>query len=181
MIHRFLSTAFRNYFTVGGVVPSSKYTSQKVVSKLPKNCKHIVEYGGGTGAITLELLKRLPEDGKLFVVELQEEFVRALREVKDPRLTVIHGDVEVYSTKLRQFFPDGPEAVVSGIPFLFFNEASRKNIIENTKKEIAPNGRFIIYQHSLQLLSYLKSIFTVVKLDIEIRNFPPYFVMTSFK
>ncbi len=181
MIRRFINTAFRNYFTVGGVVPSSKYTSQKIASKLPTHCKNIMEYGGGTGAVTLELLKKLPEDGKLVVVELQDEFVEALKEIKDKRLSVLHGDVEIYSSKLKELFPEGPDAVVCGIPFLFFNETARNNIILNTKEGMAENGRFIVYQHSLQLLSHLKSTFNVVKLDVEVLNFPPYFVMTAFK
>lgn len=181
MIRRFIHTAIKNYFTVGGVVPSSKFTSRKVAGKLPVHCKNIVEYGGGTGAVTKELLKKLPEDGKLFVIELQEEFVIALKEIKDSRLVVLPGDVEVYSAKLRELVPQGPDAVVSGIPFLFFSETARKKIIENTKTALAPNGRLIIYQHSLQLLSHLKATFPIVKTDIEILNFPPYFVMTSYK
>lgn len=140
-----------------------------------------MEYGGGTGAVTVELLKKLPQDGKLIVVELQDEFVKVLREIEDPRLTVLHDNVEVCSSKLREFYKDGPDAVVCGIPFLFFSEASRKTIIQNTKEGMNEHGRFIVYQHSLQLLSQLKSTFNIVKLDLELRNFPPYIVMTAFK
>lgn len=181
MALRFLKTAFQDYFRVGGVVPSSKFTCQRVASKLPIDCKTVVEYGGGTGVVTRELLKKLPENGVLIVIELQDDFVKVLEEIPDKRLKVLHGDVGMYSQKLKELFPGGPDAVVCGIPFLFFGETDRNRIIENTKAGLGEHGRFVVYQHSLQLLSLLKKSFNVVKVDLEILNFPPYFVFTAFK
>ncbi len=181
MALRFLKTAFQDYLRVGGVVPSSKYTCQRVASKLSPRCLNIVEYGGGTGAVTRELLKKLPASGKLIVIEVQKEFIKALQEIDDPRMLVIHGDVGEYSAKLKELFPKGPDAVVCGIPLLFFKEAFRNTLLKNTCDGLSPEGRFIIYQHSLQIVKTLKKIFSLVKFDLEIRNFPPYFIFTAFK
>ena len=63
----FIKTAIKD-FKVGALTPSSKYVVKKIIKEIKPEYKYIVEYGPGDGVITKEILKILPQDGRLVVI-----------------------------------------------------------------------------------------------------------------
>ena len=62
----FFSEFLKQGSNIGSVTPSSKFLVKKMVEHIQfKNAKCIVELGPGTGIITLELLKNMPENSIL--------------------------------------------------------------------------------------------------------------------
>lgn len=178
----FLKTTIRDIATVGAVTPSSGFVVKKVIEALPKGVKTIVEFGPGDGVITRQLLKKLPNDGRLLAIELNKEFARKMKEIKDPRLIVVVGDA-VRACEIARKNNIGPvDAVVSGIAFtfnyFFIPEKTKKAIVESARKLLRPKGAFILYQSSLLMLKFLKKDFFTAFV-YEPRNFPPYFIIKA--
>lgn len=176
---KFLKAVLKDY-RVGALTVSSRYTIRKVLKEIEPGHKFIIEYGAGDGVITKEILRLLPPDGRLVVIELNSDFIKELARIKDERLKVIQGDVTELSKNLNRLLPR-LDMVISSIPFTLLKPSSRAAIIKNTRHALMPGGIFLIYQYSPLVLPLLKKYFKSVRLNFELRNFPPYFFMAARK
>lgn len=172
-------TSVRHFREMGSLLPSSSFTGRTVARQLPKDVLALVEYGPGTGNITKALLSAIPAHAKLTAVELNEQFVPMLKQIADPRLSVIRGGVLESITEIRSRYPQGVDVVVSGIPFSLIPRGDREKIIEQTRGLLRPGGRMIAYQNSWHLIPIFRRHFSKVTTRIEPRNFPPYFVIVG--
>ena len=176
----FIKTVLGNY-KVGTFMPSSKYVIKKIIKEIKPHHKFIVEYGAGNGAITKEILKILPPNGKLIAVELDNNFINELKKIKDQRLTIIQEDAFKISERLKTLLPT-IDVVVSSLPFMIIKQNKIKEIIENTHNALSKQGVFIICQHFPIVFLYLKKFFkNNIKWNFEPRNSIPYFIITAKK
>ena len=92
----FARNFFKHPLMLGSLIPSSRYLIAHLLRQMDwPRTRVVVEYGPGVGTITSEVLRRMPADGTLVAIEMNEEFVEYLREaLPDPRLHVIHGSAE---------------------------------------------------------------------------------------
>ncbi len=142
---------------------------------------HVVEYGPGDGIITKLLIERLPPDGNIAVIETNDSFVAALKALNEPRLTVVHGSVVDESAKLRDLGWPRIDAVLSSVPLTYLSPKDREKVIKQTYDALPSGGQFIVWQYSMLVLPLLKKYFQEVRVILEPRNLPPYFVMTANK
>lgn len=177
----FIKIAIKDYKTVGAVTVTSKYAIRRIIKQLKPEYKYIVEYGAGNGVITRELLKVIPPDGKVVALELNNSLFRKLSEIKDDRLIFLHKNVINVSRDFSFLGLPRIDAVISGIPFSFLKRTERLEIFKNTHDSLADGGRFVVYQTSLLVLPILKKNFRKVRYRLELRNIPPYFIMTGEK
>lgn len=177
----FFKTAIFDYAHVGAVTPTSKYVARKILAEIPAGAKYIVEYGPGDGAVTREALKKLPPDGKLIAIEINDKLISELKKINDPRLKIIKGDVIDWSKKLNELNLPQIDLVLSNVPMLLFKVADRKTVIGNTYKFLMPGSRYITWQYSLSLKPIIKSVFKNFRYTYELRNLPPYFIMVGEK
>jgi phosphatidylethanolamine/phosphatidyl-N-methylethanolamine N-methyltransferase len=176
-----IRNALLNPKHVASPFPSSRFVAGAVVRRLPPGTRSVLEYGAGTGAITRPLLESLPKDGKLISFELSTEFEKNLRKIADPRLDVRYGAVLDLLPHVASDFPEGADAIVSGIPFSLISEAHKEEIFKATFKALRPGGRFIVYQSSRLLVPTFKKYFKDVTVHYEIRNIFPYFVIDGLR
>lgn len=174
----FIKTATKDY-RVGAFTKSSKYTIEAVIKRIRLNASVIVEYGAGDGITTKKILEKLPNQGRLAAIEINEGFIEDLNKIKDHRLSVIKGDVVSLSKDFRKFGFSEAECVISSIPFTFLTAKEREEVIFNTKSNLGTNGQFIVFQYSPLIFPLLKKYFKKVKMYYEIRNLPPYFIMVA--
>ena len=177
----FWRVAVKDFLKVGAVVPSSRWIEERVLKRLPEAPTTIVEYGCGTGRITHGLLASLSSKGKLIGLELNEEFAATLSKITDSRFQLVRGNVIELSQHLRDYAPNGVDAIVSGIPFSFHSEEELNTLFKNTYEGLSKGGRFIVYQVSPLWKRYFEKYFGNVELDFEPRNIPPYFILTGTK
>lgn len=178
-VRKHLGTAVRDFRNVASIFPSSSYSARAVLKQLPTSIRFVVEYGGGTGNITRETLKRLAEDATLATIELNPRFVEILKTIGDPRLRVIQGDVLSVLFAEKAFFGSRVDAVISGIPFSMIPPPARHRIVEETRKILRPGGCFIAYQNSKLLVPIFEKCFDSVTTTFEPRNFLPYFIIVG--
>ena len=177
----FIKTAIKD-FKVGALTPSSKYVVKKIIKEIKPGYKYIVEYGPGNGVITKEILKILPRDGRLVVVELNLNFINELKKIKDKRLKIICGNAVKISENLNKLDLPRIDAIISGIPCSILKPKEKKELIKNTYNILAESGLFIIYQNIPLIFSELNKVFKKsISWHFEPRNFVPYFIMVAEK
>ena len=143
-----------------------------------KSVKCIVELGPGTGIITHELLKNMPEDSILLAFEINKEFCDTLNQIGDKRLKVISDSAEKMEQYLKEYNVTQVDYVVSSLPlFMIPNEVVDK-ILEVTLKVLKKEGAYIQYQYSLNAYKKLRNTFKKVDLNFTPMNIPPAFVFT---
>lgn len=150
----------------GAFCQSSKGLAERMAQKIG-NSKNVIEFGPGTGIITHEILRQLPEDGRLTCFEINPVFFNHLKKINDPRLTVINDDAQ----NCRKYVDDY-DCIVSGLPLTVFTKPQRENIIAISSR----SKKYIQFQYTPFLRKKLKSQFTDVKLNFIPMNVPPAFI-----
>lgn len=168
---------------VASVAPSTKFLISRVLKRMDlRDKKVVIEYGPAEGVITKHILAKLPADGRLVAVELNQDFAQTLRkQVDDPRLTVIVGSVTEIDKLVAPLGLPPADAIVSGIPFSFLTPKGRHELLHKTVDLLGPDGRFVAYQVTTHLVPLMKYHFEEVDVDFEPRNLPPHFIFTGYK
>ena len=160
---------------LGSVIPSSRFLIKGVLQPLDLNrARVVVEYGPGVGTITRDLLNRMRPDAKLIVIEMNDEFVRFLRDTfRDDRLLVVEGSAADVRKILAQNGFAHADYVISGIPLGSMPMAVREHIVRETREALAPGGAFMVYQFTSRVLPELQRVFEVVTRGREWLNVLP--------
>lgn len=161
---------------IGAVLPSSRYLAKAVCKPLNlSSAKLVVELGGGTGVLTQELTRSLPQNCDLVIVERDNEFARLLKHkfnsshVWATEAQNMHRYLDEHNFKQVDYF-------ISGLPFLSLPKEVSHEILGIVKEYLAPNGVFVAYSYFISPYFFFKRFFSNVKVDYVVRNFPPAFV-----
>jgi phospholipid N-methyltransferase len=171
----FAANFFKHPRMLGSLIPSSRFLIGALMKQIDwKRARVIVEYGPGVGTITTEILRRMSPDAILVVLETNAEFVKFLQKsVRDPRLHVIHGSAADVGAVLARLGKSHADYVISGIPFSTMPDQVREDILRNTRAALQPDGRFLVYQFSRDVLPHLKRTFRRVQQGFEPLNILP--------
>lgn len=127
----------------GAFASSSRYLALAMV-RATGEARHVVELGAGTGPVTKELRRRLP-DASLVAVEMQPGLAQQLRNKfsgldvrQDLAQEVLDGLV----------YPD-PVAVVSSLPFRSLPQGMREDTIASIERFLrrAPGSRLVQFTY----------------------------------
>ena len=178
-----LSNFIKNPKETGAVAPSSKFLTKEIIKKINfKTSKNIVELGPGLGTFTKPILKKANPDAKLFCFEVNEKFCSYLtKNIVDERMTIIRAGAENINKNLKKFKIKEVDCIVSGLPFLNFPEHQKRKILDEVKKSLSDNGRFVLFQYTNGLGKLLESYFSKVSRTFVPINMPPAFVYVCGK
>ena len=167
----FLRELAANPREVGAVWPSSRRLARHMAAAVPLDeSRKIVELGGGTGAITEELLARGIPPHQLIVVERSPALVAVLRE-RFPRVRIVEGDAMHLSTLLRA--EDQVGVVVSGLPLRSLPPRVVATIIREASRVLPPGGLFIQFTYRLSPQRSLSQRFAALSSRVVWGNIPP--------
>jgi phospholipid N-methyltransferase len=160
---------------LGSIIPSSRFLISDLMRQIDwRRARVVVEYGPGVGNITAEVLKRLRSDGHMVVFETNDDFVEFLRaSIPDRRLTVVHGSAADVGRVLAEMGLNKADYVISGIPFSTMPEGVGADIVRATRMSLSPDGRFLVYQFSRDVLRFLKAEFREIREAFEPLNILP--------
>ncbi len=103
--------------------------------------KYVVELGAGTGVVTKEIVKFVPEEF-LICVE-QDDVMVGLLKRKFPKATIIHGDACKLETFLSEEQKSNISSVVSTIPFRIASASDKDKIIRAAFSVLEDGGNFV--------------------------------------
>lgn len=160
---------------LGSVIPSSRFLIQRILDRIDWiRARVIVEYGPGVGNVSQQLLRRLRPDGRLVLIEMNEDFVALLRQrIQDPRLTVVQGSAANIRQILRDLHIPSADYIISGIPYSTIPVALRRRILRESRAMAAEGGEVIVYQFMRSIERHLRDCFDEVEPDFEALNLPP--------
>src|SRR6478752_9881117 len=81
----------KNPLRVAAISPSSRQLARQMMVQLPRNCRRVIELGGGTGVFTQALIDHGIGPAEMLVLELNEELHQHLAR-QFPHATVVCGD-----------------------------------------------------------------------------------------
>jgi phospholipid N-methyltransferase len=160
---------------LGSVVPSSRFLIQRISDRIDwRHARVVVEYGPGVGNVSQQLLSKLHSDGRLVLVEMNEEFVFLLRQrLRDPRVRVVHGSAENVRQILHELGIAAADYIVSGIPYSTIPTTLRRHILLESRAMTSAHGEVIVFQFTRTIERELRACFHRVEGEFEARNFPP--------
>lgn len=169
----------RNFFKypamLGSLIPSSPFLVSDVVDKVKwEEAGVVVELGPGVGTITREILKRMRVDAVLIAIELNDEFASFLLEsFRDSRLHVVRASASAVRQVLANLNLPRADYIISGIPYTTISHSLRREILEESRLALNPDGVLLVYQFTSAVLPYLKSSFANVKQYFQLLNVLP--------
>lgn len=177
MVRKFIAESLKNFGTIGAVAPCSPAGAARMVESIDfTKARTIVEFGGGTGPVTKEILKRAHPDARVFVFEINDVFVETLKHIKDTRLTVLHASAEDAEAKLREHGIEKIEYVVSTLPLAVLKDDVVDNVFRAIKAILKPGGLYMQIQYGPFLKNRIEKEFGNVKTLFVALNVPPAFV-----
>ncbi|WP_129139425.1 class I SAM-dependent methyltransferase [Modicisalibacter coralii] len=177
--HRQMALFARNFFKhpkmLGSIIPSSPFLVRRMLTHIDwQHTRVLVEYGPGVGTFTREILRQMPADAVLIVIETNADFVDYIQRVyPDPRMQVVHGSAADIEQILAERELGQVDYVIAGIPFSTLPGPVGESILNATRQVISPAGTFLLYQFSPKLLPTLRRTFSKVTREFEPINFLP--------
>jgi phospholipid N-methyltransferase len=170
--------------TTGAIWPSSSHLAKAMTpAKNLASANDVVELGPGTGAITREIIGKLPGDCTFFAVEINPTFAEVL-EKKYPQLRIYRDSAENIKKYLKKNNLKQCDLVISSLPWTYLNPQLQTKIVDTISQSLSPEGKMITYSylHSALLSpgkrfkQKLNHNFTEVKKKIVWKNIPPAIV-----
>jgi phospholipid N-methyltransferase len=172
----------KNPLRTGSVVQSSPVLAEKMLEKVDfQNAKCIIELGGGGGAFTKKILKRMREDGILLCFEIEPALANKLKMIRDKRLIVIEDTAEKIDIYLKNHGFRKVDCIVSGLPLASLPPRTTRGILKNIYAYLAAGGQYVQFQYSLASLRQIKYLFPSAAVSFVFLNFPPAFVYVCVK
>lgn len=170
----------RNPKEVGSVIPSSRFLTRRVLQcGRAHQASTILELGPGTGVLTREILRSMPETARLIGVEISPEFAVVLEKtIRDERLRVYRDSASELERALAENGGGLADLVVSGIPFSTMGSGEGRRTLEAAKRALAPGGRFVAYQFRDHVRRMAEPVFGKAEMQSTFLNIPPMRIYT---
>lgn len=119
----------------------------KIISALPlqKNMT-IADIGAGTGYYTFRLAKKVPQ-GKVFAVELQDDFIRILKEKK-----IAQNQLNIAVIKGSEKNPNLPNASTGMVIMVdvYHELAYPYEVVQAIRKSLKPKGKIVLVEYKAE-------------------------------
>ncbi|HEV8693929.1 MAG TPA: methyltransferase domain-containing protein [Lysobacter sp.] len=148
-VFKFFWQWLKNPLRTAAVVPSSSELAAAMIAELPDGTRRVIELGGGTGAITRELLAAGIPASHLLVLELNEE-LHAHLHTRFPGVQVVLGDARSLPQMAHEngFLDEGPaDAIVSGLGLLTMPPSLQREIVAAAFECLRTDGVFVQFTY----------------------------------
>jgi len=148
-VFTFFRQWLKNPLRTAAVLPSSIELASAMIAELPEGTRRVIELGGGTGAITRELLAAGIHARQLLVLELNEE-LHAHLHARFPGVYVVLGDARSLRELADEcgYLAEGPaDAIVSGLGLLNMPPTLQQEILAAAFGCLRPDGVFVQFTY----------------------------------
>ena len=139
-----------DFAQAGAVLPSSRFLARALcrgIDAIPAGERRILEVGGGTGAITREILARLQKGDRLVVYEIDSHLAAYL--VQSPLVRAAGDRIEVRCEDIRALSPDERyDAVIMSLPLHNFEPDVIREIWKTLFFVSAPGGSISFFRYA---------------------------------
>ncbi len=171
---------------IGAVAPSSSRMARLMLEGLDlANASAVLEYGPGTGAFTVEILRRLGPRTRFVAIEVNPRMAAMMRH-RFPHVRLLEESVENARSICDGEGIASADVIVSGLPWTMFDEALQRRILDGVKAVLRPGGVFVTFAYTFtammpagrRFVRLMREYFPRVERSrIEWRNIPPAAVL----
>jgi len=139
----------KNPLRVAAISPSSRQLARQMMVQLPRNCRRVIELGGGTGVFTQALIDHGLGPAEMLVLELNEELHQHLAR-QFPHAKVVcgdAGDLRRIATEHGFDGEDRADAIISGLGLLSMPRQLQQSILSAAFDSLQADGRFIQFTY----------------------------------
>ncbi|MBU0554763.1 MAG: methyltransferase domain-containing protein [Alphaproteobacteria bacterium] len=172
---KFLQAWLRKPRQTASIVPSSPHLGRLMASQIDPQGGLVMEFGGGTGALTRQILATGLPRTDLEVVEINPGFARNLR--RDfPNVSIIEAPAQAVVAQSAGG-AGAYQCVISGLPLLAMSKGLQSAIVTEAFRLLRPGGAFIQFTYSPRP-PVADSVADALDLGVErigtiVRNVPP--------
>lgn len=157
------------------IVPSSPYLGRLMAAGIDPRGGRVMEFGGGTGPLTRQILATgLPAD-QLEVVEINPDFARELRKAL-PGVRILETPAQSVAAESLGG-AGGYQCIVSGLPLLAMSKQLQQDIVAEAFKLLRPGGSYVQFTYSPRAPLAHEAVaaldLKVERVGTVIRNMPP--------
>ena len=152
----FLKQAREDFLRIGAIAPSSRFLARAVTSLLGDHGAplRVLEAGAGTGALTSEILRRMPTGSTLDIYEINPTFARHLAERFGS-----HRNVAVWNKAVEEVSAQPSyDAIISGLPLNNFQPSEVRSTLAALFAALRPGGALTYFEYLL--IREIKSLTT---------------------
>lgn len=173
---RFALNFLRNPLRNASFVPSSTRASRAMLEGINFSAiDSVVELGPGTGVFTRELLKRCKPQAKILLVEVEESYVKMLREQFGGKVIIEHSSAHLLDTLLAKHGIREVGLIVSGLPFSLPEPVKRK-LFDSVRRHTSNDTIFRFFTYNPPLMRRAYKSLPVRKISFVLGNIPPLWV-----
>jgi phosphatidylethanolamine/phosphatidyl-N-methylethanolamine N-methyltransferase len=177
----FLKQLIKSAKHTGAIAPSSYFLAKKMVSRSRiKNARTIIELGPGTGAITKEIIKKMPKGCNLWTFEINLEFVRHLKK-KYPKANHVYANISSLEKLIEKNNIGKIDSIISGIPFVSLDRKDCEKIFSEISNVMDETTRLVLFTYSTAKFKSFFSWFEKVDVSYVPINLPLAYVLTLKK
>ena len=172
---KFLHAWLRKPRQTASIVPSSPYLGRLMATQIDPLGGPVMEFGGGTGALTRQILATgLPRE-HLEVVEINAAFANNLR--RDFQgVRIMESPAQMVASDAAGGIGEY-QCVISGLPLLAMNKALQRAILAEAFTLLRPGGSFIQFTYATRP-PVAEAVAASLDLGVErigmiVRNVPP--------
>ena len=143
----FLKQARENFLHTGAIAPSSRFVARAATWPLAAAGRplEVLEAGAGTGALTSEIIRRLPSGSSLDIYEINPIFAHHLERRFGGRNEVRVRNMGVQEIPVEPRY----DVVVSGLPFNNFSPDDVREILGRLLGALKPGGVLTYFEYIL--------------------------------
>lgn len=168
---QYLLHPFRN----ASITPSSTFAARAVVAGIDFSVIDVVvELGPGTGVFTEEVLKNCKSETKIILIEIEEAYVKLLREKFGERVIVEQGSAHLIEAIVAKHTDKKVGLIISGLPVRI--PAIKDALFASIKRYTDAGTRYRFFSYVPPLVRREYRGLPIQKLSFVLRNFPPLFV-----
>lgn len=162
---------------------SSPFLTERMLKDIDfGNHKCVVEFGGGSGTFTKNILEKLNQDAVLLCFEIEPSLAKQISaDIQDNRLKVICDSAENIDVYLKKYGFEKADCIISGLPLASLPKKTSQTILSQAYEYLHSGGQYIQFQYSLASLKHLKYLFPTVSVTFVFLNLPPAFVYSCTK
>ena len=180
---QFLRGFLKNPVMVGSIIPSSRFTIDKMLAPVKwDECQVFVEYGPGVGTFCRPVLERMRRDGTLIVIDTNPLYIDYLKKtITDGRFKPVLGSAADVEEIVRAHAFDHADYVLSGLPFSTLPDGIGPAIAAATHRVLRPGGAFLVYQFTAKARHFMERHFTRIDSGFELWNVLPCCLFWGWK